>query len=130
MTGRLLTSFAVVALAAAALATGAGSSPGHDGMLYGCVYVENLGNSSNLDVLVWDKHAPHARGSVMINGGGQNQTENFTLDQHGWFTAKFNVTSFGDYTFKINLTKAKLTYGLDFNLTAANDVTSKGCKAH
>jgi hypothetical protein len=124
---------AALALAAAFAAVVAGaassspSAPHHDGMLYGCVYVENLGNSSNLDVITWDKHAPHAHGWAMISGGGLNKTDKFTLDQHGWHIDKFNVTSFGTYTFTVGLIKPKLTYSFSLALAAANDVTAKGC---
>ena len=99
-------------------------------MLYGCVYVENLGSSSNLDVLVWDKHAPHAHAWAMVSGGGLNKTDKFTLDQHGWHTEKFNVTTFGDYKFTVGIIKPKLSYTFDFTLDAANDITGKSCKPH
>jgi hypothetical protein len=43
-------------------------------MLYGCAYVTNLGDSSNVNVLVWDKHAPHAHGWITFSGSGVNKT--------------------------------------------------------
>ena len=121
---------AVTAAATSVFVAAAASSPIHDGMLYGCVYVENLGSSSNLDVITWDKHAPHAKGWAMISGNGLNRTDHFSLDQHGWHIDKFNVTSFGDYKFTVGLIKPKLSYSFDFNLAQANDVTSTGCKPH
>jgi hypothetical protein len=130
MKSRHLLSFALVAVTAAMLASSAGSTPRHDGMLYGCVYVENLGSSSNLDVITWDKHAPHAHGWAMISGGGMNKTDKFQLDQHGWHIDKFNVTSFGTYKFTVGLIKPKLRYSFELALGQANDVTAKGCKPH
>jgi hypothetical protein len=130
MTRRHLLSFAVAVAGAAVVASTALSAPRHDGMLYGCAYVENLGSSSNIDVLTWDKHAPRAHGWVMLRGGGLNTTEKFQLDQHGWHTEKFNVTTFDTYHIVVGLSKPKLTYAFDFALNAADDVTSKGCTAH
>jgi predicted HD phosphohydrolase len=127
---RLALVLAAAAVAAAAFASVGASSTGHDGMLYGCAYVENLGNSSNVDILIWDKHAPHAHGWVMLRGGGINKTDKITLDQHGWHTEKFNVTTFDDYTIDVGLIKPKLKYEFTFTLDAASDVTSKGCKPH
>jgi len=117
----------LVVFAAAAAASGAS---GGGRMLYGCAYVENLGSSSNVDVLIWDKSAPGAHGWVMFNGSGVNKTDNFVLDSHGWHTEKFNVTTFGVEHIKVGLLKPKLSYSFDFTLNAASDVTSKGCKAH
>jgi hypothetical protein len=129
MKRRLALAFVVAAVAAAALASAAASTPRHDGMLYGCAYVTNLGDSSNVNVLVWDKHAPHAKGWIMFSGSGVNTTEKFTLDQHGWHTGSFHVTSFDTEHITVGLSKPKLTYHFDFVLNAASDTTSKGCKA-
>ena len=128
MKSRLAPALLLAAVITAAFATAAASSPHHNGMLYGCVYVENLGSSSNLDIITWDKHAPHAHGWAMINGPGISKTDTFSLDAHGWHISKFNVTTFGDYHFKIGLIKPKLSYSLDYSLGSANDVTTKGCK--
>jgi len=121
---------ALVAAVAAAVVSGAASAPIHDGMLYGCVYVQNLGSSSDLDVITWDKHAPHAHGWAMISGGGIDKTDKFSLDQHGWHIDKFNVTSFGTYKFTVGLIKPKLSYSFEFALGSANDVTQTSCKPH
>lgn len=117
----------IVFVAAAAVASGA---PGGDKMLYGCAFVTNLGSSSNVNVLIWDKSAPAAHGWVMFNGSGVNKTDNFVLDSHGWHTEKFHVTTFGTENITVGLFKPKLTYSFKFVLNAASDVTSKGCKAH
>ena len=117
----------VVAVAAAGVASGAS---GGDQMLYGCAYVTNLGNSSNVNVYVWDKTAPRAHGWVMFNGSGLNKTTNFVLDAHGWRTLPFHVTSFGTEHITVGLLKPKLSYKFNFVLNAASDVTSKGCKPH
>jgi hypothetical protein len=61
----------------------------------------------------------------MIDGGGPNKADNFTLDQHGWHTEKFNVTTFGDYKFTVGLIKPTLSYTLD----ATTDDTGP-CKPH
>ncbi len=128
---RLLLLAALAAVLAAVYAGAGLSAHGHDGMLYGCVYFENLGNSSNVDVLVWDKHAPHARGWAMVRGtSGYDETQKFTLDQHGWHISKFNVTSFDDYAIDVGLYKPKLDYKFSITLNAANDLTTKGCKPH
>jgi len=115
---------AAVACGVAAGATGGGMP------LYGCAYVTNLGSSSDVDVLVWDKSAPRAHGWVMFNGSGINKTQNFVLDARGWDTVKFNVTTFGIEHIKVGLLKPKLSYAFDFTLNAASDVTTKGCTPH
>lgn len=112
---------------AAGVASGAS---GGDRMLYGCAFVTNLGSSSNVNVLVWDKTAPGAHGWVMFDGSGVNKTTNFVLDTHGWSTVPFHVTTFGTEHIKVGLLKPKLSYSFDFTLNAASDVTTKGCKAH
>lgn len=118
-----LTIFAI----AAAAASGASSG---DRMLYGCAYVTNLGSSSNVNVLIWDKSAPGAHGWVMFNGSGVNKTDNFVLDSRGWHTEMFHVLQFGTEHIKVALLKPKLSYSFDFTLNAASDVTTKGCKPH
>lgn len=117
----------VVFVAAAGAASGA---PGGDKMLYGCAYVTNLGSSSNVNVLVWDKSAPGAHGWVMFNGSGVNKTTNFVLDAHGWRTVPFNVTKFDTENITVGLFKPKLTYSFKFKLDAMSDLTRKGCTPH
>jgi hypothetical protein len=129
--GRAAAVFLVVALAAGVLVSAAASAPHHDGMLYGCAYVTNLGSSSNVDTLIWDKSAPGAHGWVMFTGAGINKTDKFTLDNRGWHTEPFHVTGFAKYHITVHLTlKPALSYSFDFTLNAANDVTSKSCKPH
>ena len=120
----------VVFATAAGFASAAGSSPGGDRMLYGCAYVTNLGSSSNVNVLVWDKSAPGAHGWVMFNGSGVNKTTNFVLDAHGWRTVPFHVTTFGTENIDVSLLKPKLSYTFKFVLDAASDLTRKGCTPH
>lgn len=116
----------VVALAAS-VASGAS---GGDKMLYGCAYVTNLGSSSNVNVLIWDKSAPGAHGFVIFNGSGVNKTDTFVLDSRGWHTEMFHVLKFDTEHIKVGLLKPKLSYSFDFTLNQASDITSKGCKPH
>ena len=99
-------------------------------MLYGCAYVTNLGNSSDVNVLIWDKSAPGASGWVTFKGSGLNQTEKFKLDSFGWHTEKFHVMSFGKEHISVGLDRPKLSYSFDFTLNTASDVTTKSCKPH
>jgi len=124
---RLGAALAVAVVAAAVLVSVAASSPR---MLYGCAYVTNLGNSSDVNVLTWDKHAPGAHGWIMFVGSGLNETKKFTLDSNGWHTERFHVTSFDTEKITVGLYKPKLSYAFKFTLNAASDVTSKGCKPH
>jgi hypothetical protein len=127
---RLVKSLALAAalfVTAAALASGA-SSGGK--MLYGCAYVTNLGSSSDVNVLIWDKAAPRHHGWVMFRGSGINKKDNFVLDSHGWHTEKFNVTTFGDENITVAIPDLKLSYSFIFKLNAASDITSKGCTPH
>lgn len=130
MRARVVFALAVATFGFAACAATAGASPGNDKMLYGCAYVTNLGDSSNVNVLVWDKMAPHAHGWIKFVGSGLNSTEPFVLDGHGWHTEPFHVTSFGKEHITVSLSKPKLSYTFDFTLNAASDVTTKGCKPH
>ncbi len=99
-------------------------------MLYGCAYVTNLGNSSDVNILIWDKQAPGAHGWVMFKGSGINKTTKFQLDSFGWHTSKFHVTSFDTEHIAVGLDKPKPSYSFDFKLDTASDVTKKSCKPH
>ncbi len=116
-------------VAAVACGVASGASRG-GGMLYGCAYVENLGSSSNVDVLIWDKAAPRHHGWVMFKGSGINKKRNFVLDANGWHTEKFNVMSFDDEDITVAIPDLKLSYSFIFKLNKASDITSKGCTPH
>ena len=73
----------------------------------------------------------------MFSGSGVNKTDKFTLDNRGWHTEKFNVTTFdtehitvGLYKLKLGKLTPDLSYSFTYTLNAANDVTSKSCKPH
>lgn len=128
MKSRLVLALAAAAIAAAVLVPVAGSAPRHDKMLYGCAYVTNLGSSSDVNVLIWDKSAPGAKGWVMFKGSGVNRTDKFTLDNRGWHTDRINVTTFDDEHITVGLYTLKLEYSFTYALNATTDVTTKSCK--
>ncbi len=82
-----------------------------------------------MNTLIWDKSAPGEHGSFTFRGSGLNKKDKFTLDSHGWYTERDNVTSFDIEHITVRLDNG-LNYTFDFTLNAASDVTTKSCKPH
>ena len=124
---RAVVAFVWAALAAGAIAAGAGAVPRHATNISGCVYVTNKGLVSVLNLVISDNDAPNARGTVDFSGAGLNEKMPFRLSASGLGRIPFTVTTFNSYRFDVKLAKPKASYRVEFTMSPANDLTTPSC---